>query len=226
MDSLFESGLVSRVSSTGGDYYSFLDYTTYSHQLISEDSGEVMNRLGIILSAKSTKSYTLTATATMGDGEGDTCKVNYIAIIDVVTNGRSAFVSVANAFSSKENKVIQGDPNSSIEKEGASGIIRMKDQSDSFSYQLEFKSGKLKPTGIFICNGDTLSITAVQETIKKGKVKKAGAISRTPGIQLEKRGVIYAALDILNDKKIIWLANSITKSKKLRIASLFYSLQL
>ena len=59
--------------------------------------------------------------------------------------------------------------NSSINKEEATGKIHTKDNVADFAYKMEFKSGKLKPTGKFIYNNDTFAINAVEETIKKGK---------------------------------------------------------
>jgi hypothetical protein len=221
MDSLFQSGIVIKDTSGGGLSYSFLNYKTFRHDLIEEDSSEDVNRVGLILPAKSTTIFTLKASGAFGN-EADTCSILYTAKLYVVTHGRSALVSVSNAFSQQKNKRPQEDPSNSIEKEEVTGYIRLKDQVVDFSYKIEMKNGKLKPGGRFIYNGDTLDIKAVSEINKKGRAKKAGAAMMTPGIQLQKGETVRAALDILRDKKTIYIARQISNEEKMFACSLFF----
>ncbi len=140
----FASGVMERDTSDYS-FFRFLQYQTLSQQLIHTDEYERVYRLGVLLPVSSTISDTIHALASFGN-ETDSCLIDYQTLIRTVWQGRSAALSVLNAFSKPSERVHQSQPYTNIYNTGIRGLIFHKRDTSSFSQNIWYVRKK-KPVG-------------------------------------------------------------------------------
>lgn len=220
MAAKFDAGSMSRDIDLDYSFFKFLGYQTLWHGMLSNSTIESTQRDGIILTAKSTNTTIINASAAFAKNN-DSCIIDYQARIDNVRHGRSAALSVLNLFSKWEYKLRQPEPYTTIGYVQSQGVIRHNNEDASFLYSISYKN-KMIPNGWLVLHGDTLYCKPVTQQYKrKGKLKKARYLFLT-GFMLIKNDTIYAAIDQSNLPDTAYIDNQLTEAEKLVIAAYLF----
>jgi len=193
-------------------------YHTFRHEPVIATNNQEINRDGLLLAAKRTENLGIKAEAVFGKDDM-TCFVTYDAVIEKITIGRSALVSIVNLFSKEEDKSPQEDPSSHLRRIKVTGKISMNETVVDFVYENNLKkdyrlaglSGKLW------YRGDSLSIQPLKTYNNKRGNKKKGFI----GFSLTKGNTVYAAADTFNDFTI-YLRRSLGEEERLLISAYLF----
>ena len=150
----FDMAIMNRDINGDYSFFQFLGYHTLWHQLLKDTTIEIINRDGIVLTAKSTLTSSVNAKACFGKNN-DSCIIDYEVQIDKIRNGRSATVSIMNLFSKRSDKMRQPEPDTTLNHILSYGTISHNNEDAPFSYSLSYKN-KMIPTGWPVLHGDTL----------------------------------------------------------------------
>ena len=219
MATKFQSGNFLR-DPVDNSFINFLEYQTLRQLLLKDTENSITNRLGIILTAKSTITSSVNAHADFGNTY-DSCSIFYETTIQRVRNGRLAALSIINLFSRSSEKVRQPDPYVTIRSIQSEGDISHSGKHNPFYYTTA-PEHKLSSLGWLALNGDTLVLRpATQQITKRGKVKKAHNYYPS-GLVLTKDDFVYAVIEQNLYHHIIYMNRQLAESEKLVIASYLF----
>jgi len=219
MATKFESGNIIR-DSFDYSFIHFLGYQTIRQELLKDTENSIVNREGIILTAKSTITSSINAQADFGSAD-DSCAILYKTTIQRVRNGRSASVSIANLFSRSSEKVRQPEPSITVQSIQSEGVISHRGSDNSF-YYTSVPKNKLGRLGWLVVGGDTLEVRPVKQQItKRGKIKKAQYYYPS-GLLIMKGDGVYAAIEQNQYHQIIYMNRQLAEPDKLVIASYLF----
>ena len=212
MSTKFQLGNILR-DSIDNSTINFLEYQTLRQLLLKDTENSTVNRVGIILTAKSTITSSVNAQADFGNAY-DSCSIIYKTTVQRIRNGRSAALSIINLFSSSSEKVRQPDPYITIQSIESEGAISHSGKDNPFYYTTA-PEHKLSSLGWLVLNGDTLVLRPVtQQITRRGKIKKAHHYYPS-GLSIMKDHFVYAAIEQNLYHHIIYLNRQLTESDKL-----------
>jgi hypothetical protein len=199
---------------------SFFNYKTFKHHRDYNSSGPFqdreINRLGLILNAKSTDITSEFIQASFGNL--DTAEIYYKFQKHEITRGRSALTSILNLFSKEKDP--QDEPYTYTGLVESTGSIRTRFDSATFLYAKD-RYHKHGNAGWIISAGDTLHISPIEKRLKRGKIKKRG-LSLPSAFVIKKNESIIAAFDNHNNPPIAYFSLELDAAKKLLLAAYIF----
>lgn len=202
VDSLYTSSQY-KITRTAYFHYPFFEQYPLFHQtIVEEGSNEKVNRAGILLNARSTKTFQFTGKAVYGN-ELDSVQIFYKMNAGIVRKGRSAMTSLMNLFSKEEDKSPQDEPSYNATTPVKNGYIEFEGKQFRFS------------TDTLFIGTDSIILKKIKKVIKPstGKIKKANKY--VYGMQLIKGDTCLAAMDENKWPFTLYLLKSLTYKERL-----------
>ncbi len=202
-------------------YLNLYGYENFNYSETLNADSVVVDRIGLLLNAKSTNYLKKVGIAMFGNTT-DTCVILFQKDITTVTHGRSLAVSIDNTvktFKNPSNTYSQEKPYTTVQNYKLQGYFLLHGDSAVFNFSYKNKN-KVYREGELILNADTLTWEPAQKQInKKGKIFTIENWEQQQGIVLFKNGVPQAAIDYYNNPHIIHKFGGLSGNDDLIIAA-------
>lgn len=207
-------------------FVNLFGYENYTYELTADSNNVVMNRIGLLLPAKTTTNNFLAGTVMFGN-KIDTCKIIFRKETKTITHGRSAAISISNAvntFTDPSKVSKQADPYDEIKYYKLAGFLLLHGDSSAFTFTYKSKNRIIRE-GELILHGDTLYINPVKTQINRnGNIVRISDWELFPGIILLKKEIPYAAIDYNNNPTIFFKVNGLSSDDDLKITSFLFTI--
>ncbi len=180
----------------------FKDYPKFYQTVHEEGNDEQINRLGLLLPAKSTRTFYYTVNAVYGN-EMDSVRIWYQLMEGFVRKGRSALISLLNLFSKQEDKSPQEEPYYFYTEPLKKGYIEFENEQLLFSGDTLFRGA------------NSITLGRVQKIIKlkTGKIKKVNR--SVAGYQFMKGDSCMAVIDYNTEPITLYFLKSLSHKDRL-----------